>query len=105
MKEISWRLFLTLNKLKLLKHLNLSLLEIRKRKSRSHGIKKKGNGKRKKRAVKRSNTSLKDLSKVLEDHGRHSMLSFLSSLPISVLRILDTEANKLLRKYSKNVTN
>ena len=34
-----------------------SLLEIRKRKSRSHGIRKKGNGKRKKRAVKRSNTS------------------------------------------------
>ena len=64
-----------------------SLLEIRKRKSRSHGIRKKGNSKRKKRAVKRSNTSLKDLSKVLEDHGRHSMLSFLSSLPISVLRI------------------
>ena len=31
---------------------------------------------------------------VLEDHGRKSMLSFLSSLPISVLRILDTEANK-----------
>ena len=53
-----------------------SLLEIRKRKSRSHGIRKKGNGKRKKRAVKRSNTSLKDLSKVLENHGRHSMISF-----------------------------
>ena len=52
------------------------------------------NGKRKKRAVKRSNTSLKDLSKVLEDHGRHSMLSFLS-----LLRILDTEANKF---YDKN---
>ena len=36
-----------------------SLLEIRKRKSRSHGVRKKGNGKRniKKRAVKRSNTS------------------------------------------------
>ena len=76
-----------------------SLLEIRKRKSRSHGIRKKGNGKRKKRAVKRSNTSLKDLSKVLEDHGRHSMLSLLSSLPISVLRILDTEANKF---YDRN---
>ena len=71
-----------------------SLLEIRKRKSRSHGIRKKGNGKRKKHAVKRSNTSLKYLSKVLEDHGRHSMLSFLSSLPISILRVLDTEANK-----------
>ena len=41
-----------------------SFLEIRKRKSRSHGIRKKGHGKRKKRAVKRSNTSLKDL---LED--------------------------------------
>ena len=53
-----------------------SLLEIRKRKSRSQGIRKKGNGKRKKRAVKSSNTSLKNLSKVLEDHGRHSMLSF-----------------------------
>ena len=76
-----------------------SLLEIRKRKSRSHGTRKKGNGKCKKRAVKRSNTSLKDLSKVLEDHGRHSMLSFLSSLPISVLRTLDTEANKF---YDRN---
>ena len=68
-------------------------------KSRSHGIRKKGNGKRKKRAVKRSNTSLKDLSKVLEDHDRHFLLSFLSSLPISVLRILDTEANKF---YDRN---
>ena len=66
---------------------------------RSHGIRKKGNGKRKKRAVKRSNTLLKGLSKVLEDHGRHSMLSVLSSLPISVLRILDTEANKF---YDRN---
>ena len=53
-----------------------SLLEIRKRTSRSHGIRKKGNGKRKKRSVKRSNTSLKDLSKVLEDHGRHSSFLF-----------------------------
>ena len=43
-----------------------------------------------KSAVKRSNSSLQDLSKVLEDHGRHSMLSFLSSLPISILVILDT---------------
>ena len=75
-----------------------SLLEIRKRKPRSHGTKR-GNGKRKKRAVKRSNTSFKDLSKVLEDHGRHSMLSFLSSLPISVLLTLDTEANKF---YDRN---
>ena len=76
-----------------------SLLEIRKRKSRAHGIRKKRNGKQKKRAVKISNTSLKDLSKVSEDHGRHSVLSFLSSLPISVLRILDTGSNKL---YDRN---
>ena len=41
-----------------------SLLEIRKRKSRSHGIREKGNGKRKKRVEKRSNASLKDLPKV-----------------------------------------
>ena len=68
-----------------------SLLEIRKRISRSHGIRKKGNGKRKKKKKKRA--------KVLEDHGRHSMLSFLGSLPISVLRILDTEANKF---YDRN---
>ena len=40
----------------------LSLLEIRKRKSRSHGLMEKGNDRKKKRAVKRSNTSLKDLS-------------------------------------------
>ena len=53
----------------------------------------------KKRAVKRSNSSLNDLSEVLEDHGRHSMLSVLSSLPISVLHILDTEANKF---YDRN---
>ena len=81
-----------------------SLLEIRKRKSRSHGIRKKGNGKRKKRTVKRSNTSLKDLSKVLEDHGRHSMLSFLSSLLISVLRILDTEANNFYDRTNQDLS-
>ena len=76
-----------------------SLLEVRKRKSRSHGIRKKGNSKRKKKRCIEINTSLKDLSKVLEDHGRHSMLSFISSRPISVLRILDTEANKF---YDRN---
>ena len=45
-------------------------------------------------ANKQPNTTLKYLSKVLKDHGRYSMHSFLSSLPISVLRDLDTEANK-----------
>ena len=36
---------------------------------------------------------------MLEDHGQHSVLSFLSSLPISVLRVLDTEANTF---YDRN---
>ena len=39
------------------------------------------------------------LSWKLEDHGRHSILSFLSSLPTLVLRILDTKANKF---YDRN---
>ena len=70
-------------------------VKIGKRKFRSHGLRKRGNDKQKKGAVKRSNTSLKDLSKELKDHGRYSMLSFLSFLPISVLCVSDTEANKL----------
>ena len=39
-------------------------------------------------------TSLNDLAAKLREHGRHSMLSYLSSLPIAVLRSLDTEANR-----------
>ena len=42
---------------------------------------------------KRLNTSLKDLSIALNNHGRHGIFSFLSSLPISVLRNLEVEAN------------
>ena len=33
-------------------------------------------------------------SSKLREHGRHAMLSFLRSLPIPVLRILDIEANR-----------
>ena len=51
------------------------------------------------RAVKRTNTSLKDLLQQLKGNGRHSMLSFLSSQPILVLRNLETEANKF---YERN---
>ena len=50
--------------------------------------------KRKFCAAKRINTSLKDLSVVLNNHGHHGLLSFLSSLPISVLHNLELEANK-----------
>ena len=70
------------------------LLGFRKRKSRSHGLRQKGNKKRKMCAVKRSNTSLKDLSQELKGNDRHSVLSFSSSLPISALCVLETVANK-----------
>ena len=76
-----------------------SLLEIRKRKRRSHGKRQKGNDKRKRCAAQKSGTSLINLSSKLREHGRHAMLSFLSSLPIPVLRHLDIEANRF---YDRN---
>ena len=36
---------------------------------------------------------IKDLSIALNNHGRHGLFSFLSSLPISVLRNLELDAN------------
>ena len=77
----------------------LTLSESRKRKSRSHGIRKKGNYKRKRCPVMKLNTSLNDLAVKLRIHGRHHMLSYLCSLPIAVLRSLDTEA---YRFYDRN---
>ena len=62
-----------------------SLLEIRKAKRRSHGKRQKENDKRKRCAAQKSGTSLYNLSSKLREHGRHAMLSFLSSLPIPVL--------------------
>ena len=47
------------------------------------------------------NTSLKDLSIALNNHGRHGLLSFLSYLPISVLRNLELEANKFYDRANK----
>ena len=76
-----------------------SVLECKKRKSRSHG--KLGNIKRKIWTEKRLNTSLKDLSLALTNHDWHGLFSFLSSLPISVLRNLELEANKLYDRESK----
>ena len=71
-----------------------SLLEFRKRTARSHGIKKNGNCKGKSRVQKLANCTLRDLAGKPHVHGRHSMLSFLSSLPMLVLPSLDTEVNK-----------
>ena len=59
-----------------------SLLEIRKRKRRSHGKRQKGNDKRKRYAAQKSGISLYNLSSKLREHGRHAMLSFLCPLPI-----------------------
>ena len=78
-----------------------SVLECKKRKSRSHGKRKNGNIKRKICIEKLFNTSLKDLSLALTNHGRHGLFSFLSSLPISVLRNLEFEANKLYDRANK----
>ena len=76
-----------------------SLLECRKRKSKSHAKRQKGNDKRKRCAAQKSNTSLNDLSTKLREHGRIAMLLFLSSIPFPVLRILDIEANRF---YDRN---
>ena len=50
---------------------------------------------------KRMNTSLKDLSIALNNHGRHGLLSILRSLPISVIRNLELETMKQLTNYIK----
>ena len=78
-----------------------SLLEFRKCTARSHGIKKNGNCKRKSRLQKLANCTLRDLAAELDVHGRHCMLSYLSSLPISILRSLDTEANKFYDRTNR----
>ena len=79
---------------KMLNFDKFSLLECRKRKFRSHDIRKKGNDKRKMYASMKSNISLHDLSTRFREQGRHAMLSFLCPLPVVVLYILDTEANR-----------
>ena len=77
----------------------LTLSDSRKRKSRSHGIRKRGNDKRKRCAALKLNSSLNDLAVKLRIHCRNPMLSYLSSLPIAALRSLDTEANRF---YDRN---
>ena len=59
----------------------------------------KGNDKRKRCAAMKLNISLNDLAVKLRIHDRQPMLSYLSSLPIAVLRSLDTEANRF---YDRN---
>ena len=80
---------------------DFSVLECKKRKSRSHGKRKNGNIKRKICTEKRLNTSLKDLSLALTKLGRHGLFSFLSSLPIPVVHNLELVANKLYDRANK----
>ena len=47
------------------------------------------------------NTSLKDFLIVLNNNGRHGLLSFLSSLHISVLRNLEAETNNIYGRANK----
>ena len=77
------------------------VLECKKHKSRSHGKSKNGKIKRKSCTEKRLNTSLKDHSIALNNHGWHGLFSFLVSLPISVLRSLESEAYKLYERAIK----
>ena len=86
---------------KIARFLYFSLLEFKRRKRRSHGKRKNGNIKRKNCAEKIINTTLKDLSIALDNHGLHGLLSFLSSLPISVLRNLELKANKFNDRANK----
>ena len=53
-----------------------SVLECKKRKSRSHGKRKNDIIKHKICTEKRINTSLKDLSIASNNHGRHGLFSF-----------------------------
>ena len=78
-----------------------SLLEFGKRTARLHGIKKNGKCKRKSRVQKLANCTLRDLAGILDVRGQHSMLSYLNSLPVSVLRRLDTEANKFYDRSNR----
>ena len=65
------------------------------------GKRKTGNIKRQICTEERLNTSLKDLSIALNNHGLHCLFSFLSSLPTSVLRNLELEAYKLYDRANK----
>lgn len=69
-----------------------SIFSIRKRKSRSHGIRKNGNIKRRSR----QKMSILDLHNLRLTTGKHAMLSRLSSLSIYALKEIDDQADKII---------
>ena len=74
-----------------------SLFDIRKRKSRSHGRRQNGNIKRKRR----KSFTLQNCLHCLNTGGRHLLLSSISSLSLSQLRLLDQEADKIILRTDK----
>jgi hypothetical protein len=69
-----------------------SILNIRKRKSRSHRIRKNGNIKRKSRIT----MSVSDLNNILTNSVKHAMLSRLTSISLRSLKTLDEEADNIV---------
>ena len=69
-----------------------TIFSIRKRKSRSHGIRKNGNIKRKYRLK----MTVLDLHTLRITSGKHAMLSKLSSLSIATLKEIDEQADKII---------
>lgn len=69
-----------------------SIFSIRKRKSRSHGLRKNGNIKRKSRLK----LNVLELHNLFVNAGKHRMLSRLSSLSITSLREIDKEADQIV---------
>ena len=68
------------------------IFSIRKRKTRSHGIRKNGNIKRKSR----KKLSILDLHNVRLIFGKHAMLSRLTSLSLTSLKEIDEQADKII---------
>jgi hypothetical protein len=71
-----------------------SILNIRKRKSLSHGIRKNGNIKCKSKIT----LFVTELNNIFKNCGKHAMLSRLTSLSLSSLKILDAEADNIVIK-------
>ena len=71
-----------------------TLFSIRKRKARSHGVRKNGNVKRKSRKF----VSIGDLHNIRVQSGKHTMLSRLTCLSLASLRDIDEKADKIIMR-------
>ena len=69
-----------------------NITSVRKRKTRSHGLRINGNIKKRSRQV----LSITDLHNIYNSFGKHKMLSRLTSLSLTSLREIDKEADKIV---------